>query len=56
MELRPTFEDERGIDVTQIRQLLGMTVADRVTEMIAFSNTVLDVQAHVGRTSIASPG
>jgi len=56
MELLPTFEDHRGVDVTQIRQLLRMTVAERVAEMIAFSNTVLDVQARVGRASTPSTG
>ena len=56
MELLSPFEDERGVDVTQIRQLLRMSVAERVAEMIAFSNTVLDVQASVGRTSNPSTG
>ena len=56
MELLSPFEDERGVDVTQIRQLLRMTVAERVAEMIAFSNMVLDVHARVGRAPIRSTG
>lgn len=53
-ELVPAIEDGRGVDVTQIRQLLRMTVAERVAEMVAASNTVLDIQARVGRTPTRS--
>jgi len=56
MESPSPFEDKRGVDVTQIRHLLGMTVAERVAEMVAFSNTVLDVQARVRRASTSSTG
>lgn len=56
MELLSPIEDERGVDVAQIRQLLRMTVAGRVAEMIAFSNTVLDIQARIGRASTQSTG
>lgn len=51
MELLSPVEDERGVDVTQIQALLRMTVAGRVAEMVAFSNTVLDIQAYAARAS-----
>ncbi|MEP7113749.1 MAG: hypothetical protein ABI862_10815 [Ilumatobacteraceae bacterium] len=49
-------EDERGVDVGQIRRLLRMTVVERVAEMVAASNTVLDIQARVRRPSIRPTG
>ena len=45
-----------GVDVGQIQQLLRMTVVERVAEMVAFSNTVLDLQARVRRQSIRPTG
>jgi hypothetical protein len=54
------IEHERGVDISQIRQLLRMTVAERVAEMVRVSSMVLDaqahVQAHVGRPPIRLPG
>lgn len=55
-ELLPAIEDERGVDVAQIRELLRTTVAERVAEMVAASSTVLDIQARVGRTPTRSTG
>jgi hypothetical protein len=51
VEPYPSLEDERGVDIGQIRRLLAMSVAERVEEMVAACNRVLDVQAHVRRTS-----
>lgn len=56
MEQFDSVEDERGVDVGQIQQLLRMTVVERVAEMVAFSNTVLDLQARVRRQSIRPTG
>jgi hypothetical protein len=35
-----SVEDERGVDVARIRELLGMTPAERVAHMVEVVNTM----------------
>jgi hypothetical protein len=37
-------EDERGIDVTQIRAQLRLTVAERVQQMVHAANVFMKIQ------------
>lgn len=39
------LEDNRGVDVGQIRELLRMSVPERVRSMVATANMLLEVQA-----------
>jgi hypothetical protein len=43
----PVIEDWRGVDVSQIRQLLRMTVEDRVQHMVEVANTLMEIRATV---------
>ena len=42
-------EDERGVDLTQIRAQLKLTVAERVREMVHAANVVITIQENVRR-------
>lgn len=42
---RETLEDERGVDVVRIRELLAMTPAQRVEHMVQVINTLQAVSA-----------
>ncbi|MSW28619.1 MAG: hypothetical protein F2849_07845 [Actinobacteria bacterium] len=39
-----TVEDSRGVDVSQIRRQLQMTVPERVRSMVDAANTMLAIQ------------
>jgi hypothetical protein len=40
----PVIEDSRGVDVSQIRRQLRMTVPERVRSMVEVANTLLAIQ------------
>jgi hypothetical protein len=42
-------EDERGVDVGQIRRQLNLTVAERVREMVHAANVVMTIQENARR-------
>jgi len=44
-------EDERGVDVGQIRELLRMSVAERVRQMVHAANVLMTIQENVRRFS-----
>jgi hypothetical protein len=44
MEPMPTIEDERGVDVGQIRRQLRMSVPERVRTMVEAANVMLSIQ------------
>ena len=44
MEQVPPIEDGRGVDVSQIRRQLRMTVPERVKSMVEAANTMLAIQ------------
>jgi hypothetical protein len=44
MEQAPPIEDRRGVDISQIRRQLRMTVPERVRSMVEVANTMLAVQ------------
>ncbi len=47
MEDEPaTIEDERGVDVSQIRRQLRMAVPERVRTMVDAANTMLTIREH----------
>ena len=46
MEQAPLIEDSRGVDVSQIRRQLQMTVPERVRSMVEAANTLLAIQQH----------
>jgi len=46
VEQRPLIEDSRGVDVSQIRRQLQMTVPERVRSMVEAANTMLAIQEH----------
>ena len=48
MEPTSPLEDNRGVDVGQIRELLRMTVAERAAEMVRVCNMVIEVQQRAG--------
>jgi hypothetical protein len=50
VEQFPSIEDERGVDISQIRQQLRMSVPDRVASMVHTANVLLEIQ----RTAQAS--
>jgi hypothetical protein len=41
----PVVEDSRGVDVSQIRRQLRMTVPERVREMVQVANVLMAIQA-----------
>ena len=42
-------EDARGVDIGQIRELLRMSVAERVRQMVHAANVLLTMQENVRR-------
>ena len=40
-------EDERGVDVSQIRRQLSLSVAERVREMVHAANVMMEIQENV---------
>ena len=44
-------EDARGVDVGQIRELLRMSVAERVRQMVHAANVLMTIQENVRRFS-----
>jgi hypothetical protein len=40
-------EDSRGVDVSQIRRQLRMTVEDRVHHMVEVANVLMEIRATV---------
>jgi hypothetical protein len=44
-------EDARGVDVGQIRELLRMSVAERVRKMVHAANVLMTIQENVRRFS-----
>jgi hypothetical protein len=47
MEELPSGEDERGVDIGQIRRLLRMSVEERVHYMVEVANKLMDIRATV---------
>jgi len=43
---QPDLEDERGVDVALMRELLKLTPAQRVERMVNIVKTMQDIQAH----------
>ena len=41
----PVVEDSRGVDISQIRRLLRMSVEDRVPYMVEVANKLLEVRS-----------
>ncbi len=41
------IEDERGVDISQIRRQLQMSVEVRVQHMVEAANTFMEIQSHV---------
>jgi hypothetical protein len=46
VEQVPLIEDSRGVDVSQIRRQLRMTVPERVRSMVEAANAMLAIQDH----------
>ncbi len=42
-------EDERGVDIGQIRALVNLTVAERVREMVHAANVLMTIQENARR-------
>ena len=42
-----SVEDHRGVDVSQIRRLLRMTVEERVAHMVEVTNTLVEIRTSV---------
>ena len=42
-------EDERGVDIDQIRRQLKLTVAERVREMVHAANVMMTMQENARR-------
>ena len=42
-------EDERGVDIGQIRALAKLTVAERVREMVHAANVLMTIQENARR-------
>ncbi|MFY9481754.1 MAG: hypothetical protein WAP25_07655 [Ilumatobacteraceae bacterium] len=42
-------EDERGVDIGQIRALVKLTVAERVREMVHAANVLMTIQENARR-------
>ncbi len=48
-EWKNTNEDERGVDIGQIRALVNLTVAERVREMVHAANVLMTIQENARR-------
>ena len=42
-----SIEDERGVDISQIRRQLQMSVEERVQHMVEAANTFMEIRSHV---------
>ena len=51
MEQLPTVEDERGVDVTQIRARLALSVPERVRTMVESANRIIAIRESALRAS-----
>jgi hypothetical protein len=40
------IEDERGVDISQIRRQLQMSVEERVQNMVEAANTFMEIRSH----------
>ena len=40
------IEDERGVDISQIRRQLQMSVEERVQHMVEAANTFMEIRSH----------
>lgn len=47
IEDEPMIEDERGVDIGQIRRQLLMSTEDRVRHMVEVSNRMMEIRATV---------
>lgn len=45
MEPVPVIEDDRGVDIGQIRRQLALSVPERVRSMVHVANVMLSIQA-----------
>jgi hypothetical protein len=45
----PVIEDERGVDVSQIRRQLALPVPERVRVMVEAANTMIAMAEHAQR-------
>ena len=45
VEQLPVIEDERGVDISQIRRLLRMSVEERVRHMVDVTNTLMEIRS-----------
>lgn len=41
------LEDHRGVDISQIRRQLRMSVEDRVQHMVEVANKFMEIRSHV---------
>lgn len=48
-EWKNSNEDERGVDIGQIRALVKLTVAERVREMVHAANVLMTIQENARR-------
>jgi hypothetical protein len=46
VEAVPPIEDSRGVDISQIRRQLQMTVPERVRSMVEAANIMLEIREH----------
>ncbi|MHB1130562.1 MAG: hypothetical protein ACYC06_11100 [Ilumatobacteraceae bacterium] len=44
MDLFENLEDHRGVDISQIRRQLRMSVQERVRDMVHVANVMMDIQ------------
>ena len=42
----PVIEDERGVDISQIRRQLALPVPERVRVMVEAANAMIAIQEH----------
>ncbi|MFM8870654.1 MAG: hypothetical protein ACKOFD_03640 [Actinomycetota bacterium] len=43
-------EDERGVDVSQIRRQLNLSIAERVREMVHAANVMMEMRENVRKS------
>jgi hypothetical protein len=46
VEQLPSIEDERGVDISQIRSQLRLSVPERVRVMVHAANVMMQIQQH----------
>jgi len=52
MKSTPSSEDWRGVDIAQIRDLLRMSVQERVAFMVSVSNEMIKIQDQAKKTRV----